>query len=77
VTFRVVGITVVAEEEYEEFVLQEPAHAEARLITLFACAPKGYRTHRIVVRARARAADNSWIRGDGGGGGLSPTANAG
>jgi LPXTG-site transpeptidase (sortase) family protein len=77
VTFRVVGITVVAEEEYEEFVLQEPAHAEARLITLFACAPKGYRTHRIVVRARARAVDNNWIRGDGGGGGLSPSANAG
>lgn len=73
--FRVVGTTVVSEEEYEEFVLQEPAHAEARLITLFACAPKGYRTHRIVVRARARAVDNSWIRGDGGG--LSASAAAG
>ncbi|HEX2234899.1 MAG TPA: class E sortase [Actinomycetota bacterium] len=62
-TFRVLGIEVVTEDEYETYVLQDPAHPGARLITLFACAPKGYRTHRIVVRARARAADNGWMRG--------------
>ncbi|MDN5747811.1 MAG: class E sortase [Pseudonocardia sp.] len=53
VTFRVTDTTVVPESEYREFVLREPADPTARRLTLFACAPKGDRTHRIVVRALA------------------------
>ncbi len=51
--FRVTGTTVVPESEYAEFVLREPADPAARQLTLFACAPKGDRTHRIVVQALA------------------------
>lgn len=51
--FRVFEVTTVPEANYQEFVLRPPRHPEARVITLFACTPKGFRTHRIVVRARA------------------------
>lgn len=51
--FRVTGTTVVPESEYVEFVLRQPADPAARQLTLFACEPKGDRTHRIVVQALA------------------------
>lgn len=53
VSFRVTGTTVVPESEYVEFVLRKPADPTARQLTLFACTPKGDRTHRIVVQALA------------------------
>lgn len=51
VTFEVTDTTVVTEAEYVDFVLRQPADPSARQLTLFACEPKGDRTHRIVVRA--------------------------
>lgn len=52
-TYRVFQVTVVPEAEYADFVLRQPKEKRARMITLFACTPKGSRTHRIVVKARA------------------------
>ena len=52
--FRVFRIATVEEASYQEFVLRQPRSPGARVITLFACTPKGMRTHRIVVRARAQ-----------------------
>ncbi|MFN2491186.1 MAG: class E sortase [Actinomycetota bacterium] len=51
--FRVRRTTIVPEERYADFVLRPPERDGARLITMFACTPKGSRTHRIVVQARA------------------------
>jgi sortase A len=45
-------IPIVPEAEYAKFVLRQPKKASARLLTLFACTPKGFRTHRIVVKAQ-------------------------
>ncbi|MGH2773825.1 MAG: sortase [Actinomycetota bacterium] len=53
VTYRVYRTTVVPEAEYVDFVLRQPDNKRARTITLLACEPKGQRTHRIVVQARA------------------------
>ncbi|MGH2699577.1 MAG: sortase [Actinomycetota bacterium] len=53
VTYRVYKTTIVPEAEYVDFVLQQPSNKRARTITLLACEPKGQRTHRIVVQARA------------------------
>ncbi|MDQ4143738.1 MAG: class E sortase [Actinomycetota bacterium] len=52
-TYRVFKKTVVPEAEYADFVLRQPKTDRARMITLFACTPKGFRTHRIVVQAKA------------------------
>lgn len=52
-TYRVFKKAVVAEADYVDFVLKQPEARGARVITLFACTPKGSRTHRIVVQARA------------------------
>lgn len=52
-TYRVTKKTVVAEADYANFVLRQPEAKRARMITLFACTPKGSRTHRIVVQAKA------------------------
>ena len=52
-TYRVFRTTVVPEAEYVDFVLQQPRNETTRMITLFACTPKGSRTHRIVVQAKA------------------------
>ena len=52
-TYRVFKKTIVAEANYSEFVLRQPAATGAQIITLFACTPKGSRTHRIVVQAKA------------------------
>ncbi|WP_219418807.1 class E sortase [Pseudonocardia nigra] len=57
VTYRVTETAIVPEAEYTAFVLARPADAEARQLTLFACHPKGDRTHRIVVRATAEAGE--------------------
>jgi len=51
--FRVVETTIVPEATYVEHVLRPSAGGRAATITLFACTPKGERTHRIVVRARS------------------------
>ncbi len=51
-SFRVFRIAIVPEAGYEDFVLRQPAGARAGVITLFACTPKGQRTHRIVVQGR-------------------------
>lgn len=57
VTYRVTETLIVPEAEYRDVVLQAPADPSARQLTLFACHPKGDRTHRIVVRATAEAGD--------------------
>ncbi len=54
VTYRVYKTSIVPEESYVDFVLRQPDRARARTLTMFACHPKGYRTNRIVVQARAR-----------------------
>jgi len=53
VRFEVTKNTVVPEAEYADFVLEQPKRPKVRSITMFACHPKGYRTYRIVVRAKA------------------------
>ena len=58
-TYRVFNTTVVPEDEYVDFVLRQPEAEQARIITLFACTPKGSRTHRIVVQARAVSQERS------------------
>jgi LPXTG-site transpeptidase (sortase) family protein len=52
-TFKVYRTMVVPEARYGAVALRQPAKKRARLLTLFACTPKGFRTHRIVVKARA------------------------
>ena len=52
-TYRVFKTSIVPEAEYAEFVLKQPTARDARMITVFACTPKGSRSHRIVVQARA------------------------
>lgn len=49
--YRVIETVVLPEAEYADFVLRQPVDASARELTLFACEPKGNRTHRIIVRA--------------------------
>lgn len=52
-TYRVFSTSVVSEAEYANVVLEQPRNKAARTITLFACTPKGSRSHRIIVQARA------------------------
>ena len=52
-TYRVFDTSIIPEAEYAAFVLRQPFYERARTITVFACTPKGSRSHRIVVRARA------------------------
>lgn len=56
VVYQVADTTIVPEAEYVDFVLRQPADPAVRQLTLFACHPKGDRTHRIVVRAFAEPA---------------------
>lgn len=58
-TYRVTETAIVPEAEYTDFVLRRSEDPAARQLTLFACHPKGDRTHRIVVRATADATDAS------------------
>lgn len=53
VVYRVDNIAIVPEKRYVDVVLRRPRRRRARVLTLFACHPKGMRTHRIVVRAHA------------------------
>ena len=65
--YRVSKTTVVPEERYVRFVLKQPQRKRVRTITLFACTPKGSRTHRIVVQAKATPSHtNSKARERGG-----------
>jgi len=57
VTYRVVETSILPEAEYAQFVLRQPTDPAARELTLFACTPKGQRTHRIVVRAAVSTSD--------------------
>lgn len=52
-TYRVFRTLVVSEAEYARVVLKQPRNKKARIVTLFACTPKGSRSHRIIVQARA------------------------
>ena len=52
-TYKVFRKIVVPEAKYAAFVLRQPKKNNIRMITLFACTPKGFRTHRIVVQAKA------------------------
>ncbi len=61
--FRVVSVETIRESEYVEYVLANPQKPGDINLTLFACAPKGSSTHRIVVRASAAPAANN-ERGD-------------
>jgi sortase A len=54
-TYEVFDTRVVPEAEYVDYVLGGTPEPDDRIVTLFACHPKGERTHRIVVRARAVA----------------------
>lgn len=66
--YRVFKTTIVPEERYVRFVLRQPQRKRVRAITLFACTPKGSRTHRIVVQAKASPSPtNSKARERGGG----------
>ncbi|CAN5599059.1 hypothetical protein BH24ACT26_BH24ACT26_06110 [soil metagenome] len=56
IVFKVFSTATVAEENYVRYILRRPRSAGARTLTLFACHPKGQRTHRIVVKARAAMA---------------------
>ncbi|MBA3289861.1 MAG: class E sortase [Actinobacteria bacterium] len=56
VNYKVYKTTIVPEAEYVDFVLKQPTSKRARTITMLACTPKGQRTHRIVVQARATKA---------------------
>jgi len=53
VVYQVFDVSVVAEASYVDAVLFQPPEPANRTLTLFACHPKGQRTQRIVVRARA------------------------
>ncbi len=53
VDYRVTQTQIVPEATYVDVVLAQPSDPTARTITLFACHPKGSRTHRIVVTATA------------------------
>lgn len=52
-TYRVFKTTIATEAEYAKVVLQQPSNKKARILTFFACTPKGSRSHRIIVQARA------------------------
>ncbi|MGI8774652.1 MAG: class E sortase [Actinomycetota bacterium] len=62
-TYRVVRTLIVPEAEYAKAVLKQPRHKRVRLITLFACTPKGSLSHRIIVQAKADPEGGSKKRG--------------
>lgn len=51
--YEVFTTDIVPEGEYVDFVLAGTPEPDDQVLTLYACHPKGQRTHRIVVRARA------------------------
>lgn len=52
-TYRIFKVRLIAEERYADYVLRQPKNPQARIVTMYACAPKGYHTYRIVAQARA------------------------
>ena len=52
-TYRVFRTVIASEAKYADVVLEQPKNKNVRMITLFACTPKGSRSHRIIVQARA------------------------
>jgi sortase A len=66
-TYRVVRTIIVPEAEYANVVLKQPRDKRVRLITLFACTPKGSRSHRIIVQAKADLGGGSKNAGKRGG----------
>ena len=65
-TYRVFRTLVASEAEYAGVVLKQPRNKKARIITLFACTPKGSRSHRIIVQARAVPKGSRGARDRGG-----------
>lgn len=51
--YEVFATDIVPEGEYVDFVLAGTPEPDDQIVTLYACHPKGQRSHRIVVRARA------------------------
>jgi len=66
-TYRVVRTLIVSEAEYANVVLKQPRNERVRQITLFACTPKGSRSHRIIVQAKADLGGGSKNAGKRGG----------
>lgn len=58
-SYEVVETLIVPESEYVDAVLTAVDGTGTDTLTMYACHPKGQRTHRIVVRARAVAAPAS------------------
>lgn len=52
-TFEVIGTEIVPEVNYVDHVLAGTPEPQDRVVTMYACHPKGERKERIVVRARA------------------------
>ena len=52
VMFAVVATLVVDASDYAAVVLAQPEDADERILTLFACHPRGSTEQRIIVRAR-------------------------
>ena len=71
-TYRVFKTTIKSEAEYAKFVLQQPRNKKARILTFFACTPKGSRSHRIIVQARAMPI-GAKPAGKRGGGAMAPS----
>ncbi len=65
-TYRVFRTRIASEADYAGIVLKQPRNKKARIITLFACTPKGSRSHRIIVQARAAPKEPRGVRGRGG-----------
>ena len=62
-TYRVFRTVIATEAEYASVVLKQPQNKNVRMITLFACTPKGSRTHRIIVQAKATPVKEGPTRG--------------
>lgn len=62
-TYRVFRTVIASEAEYPSVVLEQPRDKNVRMITLFACTPKGSRSHRIIVQARATPVGGGRTRG--------------
>jgi sortase A len=65
VIYEVTATTIVPEADYVDFILRQPADPDELALTLFACHPKGQRTHRIIVQALAQSSADTAL--------LSPT----
>ena len=71
-TYRVFRTTIASEADYANVVLRQPRNKKARILTFFACTPKGSRSHRIIVQARAMPI-GAKPAGKRGGGAMAPS----